>query len=116
MDRNNLIAIVIWAFVGLGIVLGIDMVVILLLGFWHPPQILLSLSGLTFFETGFFLFVGGAILMVGGFPSLGKALGREWTPKQGKKTRELSYTPLVISGLLFFVSILTSLIVYGLPF
>lgn len=100
-----------WALIGLGIVIGINLVIFLVLGFWQPIQILQAMSGLTFFETGFFLFIGGMALMLGGFPSLGKVVHKEWTPEKGKETREFSYSPLVLSGLLFLVSVLTSLFV-----
>jgi hypothetical protein len=69
------------------------------------------MSLFSFFEAGFFLFIGGAALMIGGYPSLGKALYKDWTPEKGKETRGLSYTPLTIAALLFLVTILTSLFV-----
>ncbi|MFX0168307.1 MAG: hypothetical protein ACFE89_03020 [Candidatus Hodarchaeota archaeon] len=115
LDRRTAISLIVWALIGLGIILGINMAIILIRGFWQPVQILLAMSGLTFFETGFFLLIGGMALMLGGFPSLGKALQKDWTPQKGKETRELSYIPLMVAGLLFLVSVLTSLAVYGIP-
>ena len=101
-----------WALIGLIIVLIIDLIVLLVLGIWSPFQMLMTLSIITFFESGLLLTIGGVALIIGEFPSVGKAINQEWTPEKGKETRELSYSPLLLAGFLFLVSIVSSLFVY----
>lgn len=74
-------------------------------------MLLIAMSNLTFFEAGVIMVIGGITLMIGGFPSIGRTIYNEWDPEKAKETRELSYTPLLLSVFLFLVSILTSLFV-----
>jgi len=102
----------IWASIGLVIVLIIDLIILLVLGIWNPLQMLTTLSIITFFESGVLLTIGGIALIIGEFPSVGKAINQEWTPEKGKETRELSYSPLLLAVFLFLASIVSSLFVY----
>jgi hypothetical protein len=112
VDKRKVLSILTWALIGLVIVLIIDIVILLVLGNWDPVQMLTALSIISFFESGLLLTIGGVALIIGEFPSVGKALNPEWTPDKGKETRELSYSPLLLAGFLFLVSMLSSLFVY----
>jgi hypothetical protein len=112
VDQRKALSILTWALIALVIVLIIDLIVILVLGIWNPFQMLMTLSIITFFESGLLLTIGGVALIIGEFPSVGKAINQEWTPEKGKETRELSYSPLLLAGFLFLVSIVFSLFVY----
>jgi hypothetical protein len=112
VDKHKALSILVWASIGLAIVLIIDLIILLVLGIWNPAQMLIALSTITFFESGLLLTLGGVALIIGEFPSVGKAINKEWTPKKGKETREQSYTPLLLAGFLFLVSIVSSLFVY----
>lgn len=107
-----MISTVIWAAIALGIILVINLVIFLIMGIWHPILILIAMSNLTFFEAGVIMVIGGITLMIGGFPSIGRTIYNEWNPERAKETREMSYTPLLLSVFLFLVSITTSMIFF----
>jgi hypothetical protein len=83
----------VWATIALGVILVINLVIFLVLGFWNPIVLLIAMSNLTFFEAGVIMVIGGIALMIGGFPSIGRTLYNEWNPEKAKETREMSYTP-----------------------
>ena len=107
-----MISTIVWATIGLGIILVINLVIFLFMGIWHPILLLIAMSNLTFFEAGVIMVIGGLTLMIGGFPSIGRATYNEWNPEKAKETREMSYTPLLLSVFLFLVSITTSLVFF----
>lgn len=111
MDRQKATSTIVWATIALGVILVINLVIFLVLGFWNPIVLLIAMSNLTFFEAGVIMVIGGIALMIGGFPSIGRTLYNEWNPEKAKETREMSYTPLLLSVFLFLVSIITSLFV-----
>ena len=111
LDRQKAISTIVWAAIALGIILVINLVIFLIMGFWNPILLLIVMSNLTFFEAGIIMVIGGIALMIGGFPSIARTIYNEWNPKKAKETREMSYTPLLLSVFLFLVSIITSLFV-----
>jgi len=112
LDKQKVISTIVWAAIGLGVILVSNLVIFLIIGIWHPILILIAMSNLTFFEAGVIMVIGGLALMIGGFPSIGRTIYNEWNPEKAKETREMSYTPLLLSGFLFLVSITTSLVFF----
>ncbi|MFX0079949.1 MAG: hypothetical protein ACFE8O_11985 [Candidatus Hermodarchaeota archaeon] len=112
MDKQKVISTIVWAAIGLGVILVINLVIFLIIGIWHPILILIAMSNLTFFEAGVIMVIGGLALMIGGFPSIGRTIYNEWNPEKAKETREMSYMPLLLSGFLFLVSITASLVFF----
>ena len=90
----------------------INLIAIWLVGHRHPVLILIAFSTITFLESGVFALIGGIILMVGGFPSISKAIRRKWSKELEHQTLPLSYVPLLVAGLLILVSVVTSFFVY----
>ena len=112
MKKQKVISTILWASIGLAVILVINFVIFFLLGIWDIIRLLIAMSGITFFEAGLFFVIGGIALMIGGFPSINRAIYDEYNPEKAKTARELSYTPLLLAGFLLLVSIITSLAVF----
>jgi hypothetical protein len=103
------VSAVLWASIGLGVILVINLAIFVILGIWDLFRLLIAMSDITFFEAGLFLVIGGIALMIGGFPSISRAIYDEYDPEKAKATQELSYAPLLLAGFLLLISIVTSL-------
>ena len=112
MKKQKAISVIVWAIIGLGVILVINVVIFLIFGIMDIIRLLIAMSGITFFEAGLFFVVGGIALMIGGFPSISRAIYDEYNPEKAKATRELSYAPLLLAGFLLLVSIISSLAVF----